>query len=82
MGSQSAGIPGRPWRQSRVLEVPERAIELPARAGQSRETLKELALEPLPLSLIQSAVSQLPVPQKSSAGLEMSQNDLSSSING
>ena len=37
--------------------------------------LKELALEPVPRSLIESAVSQLPVPQKSSSGLKMSQND-------
>ena len=66
----------RPWRQSCLLEVPEREIELPARAGQPRETLKELALEPVPLSLIQSAIAQLPVPQKASPGLGMSQNDL------
>lgn len=68
---------GRPWRQSGVVEVPQVEIELPARAGQPREMLKELALEPVPVLLIQSAVSQLPLPQKSSAeGLEMSQNDL------
>jgi D5 N terminal like len=67
---------GRPWRQSSILEVPERDIELPARSGQQRETVKELALEPVPRSLIESAVSQLPVPQKSSPGVAMSQNDV------
>jgi hypothetical protein len=51
---------GRPWRRSCVLEVPEREIELPARAAQPRETIKELALEPVARSLIESAVSQLP----------------------
>ena len=68
--------PGRPWRQSSIVEVPERDIELPARAGQPRETIKELALEPVPLSLIQGAIAQLPVLQKSSADLEMSPNDV------
>jgi hypothetical protein len=72
---KAAESPGRPWRQSCVVEVPERAIELPARAGQPRENLKELALEPVPLSLIQSAVSQLPIPQAAVADVEMSQND-------
>ena len=67
---------GRPWRQSCILEVPEREIELPARAGQPRETIKELVLEPVARSLIESAVSHLPVPQRSSPGLEMSQNDV------
>ena len=66
---------GRPWRQSCILEAPESEIELPARSGQPRETIKELALEPVPRSLIESAVSQLPVPEKSSSGLGMSQND-------
>ncbi len=67
---------GRPWRQSRVVEVPEYGIELPARAGQPREIFREPAVDPVPLSLIQGAISQLPVLQKSSANLEMSQNDL------
>ena len=67
---------GRPWRQSCILEVPEREIELPARAGQPRETIKELVLEPVARSLIESAVSHLPVPQRSSPGLEMLPNDV------
>jgi phage/plasmid-associated DNA primase len=67
---------GRPWRRSCILEVPEREIELPARAGQPREIIKELALEPVARSLIEAAVSQLPALQKSSTGLGMSQNDV------
>ena len=35
--------------------VPEREVELPCRAGQPRETLTELALEPVPHALIESA---------------------------
>lgn len=65
----------RPWRQSCILEVPEREIELPARAGQPRETIRELALEPVPPFLIESAISQLPIPKKSATGVEMSEND-------
>lgn len=67
---------GRAWRQSSILEVPESQLELPARAGQPRETLKVLAIEPVPRALIESAASQLPVPQKAPSGLKMSQNDV------
>jgi hypothetical protein len=67
---------GRPWRQSAILEVPQTEMELPARSGQQREIVRALALEPVPPSLIESAVSQLPVPRKSSPGVTMSQNDV------
>jgi phage/plasmid-associated DNA primase len=66
---------GRPWRKSRVLEIPERELELPARAGDHRDTVKLLALEPVPRSLIESAISQLPVPKLSVAGVDLSTND-------
>jgi hypothetical protein len=36
---------GRPWRQSSILEAPEREVELPAHAGQAREVIREVALE-------------------------------------
>lgn len=66
---------GRPWRQSSVLEAPEREIELPSHAGQARQMLKELALEPVPRLLIVSAISALPVPKKVAGSLELSEND-------
>lgn len=66
---------GRPWRQSRIVEVPEREIELPASAGHPREVVTELALEPVPRSLIESAVSQLPALKRSVGGVAMSEND-------
>ena len=67
---------GRPWRQSCILQVPEREVVLPGRADEPRATIKELDLEPVPRFLIESAISQLPVPKKSFPGFEMSENDL------
>ena len=68
---------GRPWRQSCILEVPERQIELPARAGQPRETIKELALEPV--AALADSERSLPPARSTEVidGVEMSQNDLS-----
>jgi hypothetical protein len=67
---------GRPWRESCILEVPERDIELPAAMDRPRQTVTEVWLEPVPRTLLDSAVAQLPVPQKASAGLELPQNDI------
>jgi hypothetical protein len=67
---------GRPWRQSQILEVPERQIELPGTANRARQTITEAEIEAVPKVLLESTVSQLPIPQKSSAGLELPQNDV------
>jgi hypothetical protein len=51
---------GRPWRQSQILEVPERGIELPGAANRPRETITEAEIEAVPKVLLESAVAQLP----------------------
>ena len=60
---------GRPWRLSQIIEVPEREIELPASATRPRELVREPFLEPVPRSLIEMAVNNLPVPQKVATGI-------------
>ena len=61
------------WRQSRVLEVPSHETELPAKGGRGRETISDEALEPVPRSVLEAALTELPVPHNTSLG-EMDQD--------
>jgi hypothetical protein len=61
------------WRQSRVLEVPARETELPAKHGRGRETISDVALEPVPRSVLEAGLAELPVPHNTSLG-EMDQD--------
>ena len=65
----------RPHRQSLILDVPTREIELPGSATQSRQLITEYVDEPVPLALLESTVLQLPVPHKTAVGVELSKND-------
>lgn len=56
------------WRQSRVLEVPARETELPAKPGRGRETISDLGLEPVPRSVLEAALAELPVPDNTTLG--------------
>ena len=63
------------WRRSAVLEVPTQQTELPAKAGEHRETVVELDFEPISHALLKAAVAELPVPRDTVMG-EMSDNDI------
>lgn len=56
------------WRQSRILEVPHHETELPAKDGRGRETISDVAFEPVPRSVLEAALSELPVPRNTSLG--------------
>lgn len=56
------------WRRSQIIEVPARETELPAKAGGARETLADIAFEPVPRSVLESALVELPVPRNTSLG--------------
>ena len=63
------------WRRSALLEVPTYETELPAKSGRARETVTDIALEPVPRSLLESALSELPVPRNTALG-SLSENDI------
>jgi hypothetical protein len=63
------------WRRSAVLELPTRQTEMPARAGQKRETAVDIDFEPVSRALLQAAVAELPVPRDTVMG-DMSDNDI------
>src|ERR1700687_2942992 len=62
-------------RRSAVLEVPTHETELPAKSGRARETVTDVALEPVPRSLLEGALSELPVPRNTALG-SLSENDI------
>jgi hypothetical protein len=66
---------GRPWRVSKILEIPTREVELPASPTRPREVINETFLEPVPRALIQTALDNLPLPQKLTGGLVLPAND-------
>ena len=56
------------WRQSRILEVPAHETELPTKGDRGRETISDVAFEPVPRSVLEAAVAELPVPRNTSLG--------------
>lgn len=56
------------WRRSGILEVPTRETELPAKGGGGRETISDVAFEPVPRSVLEASLTELPVPYNTSLG--------------
>jgi hypothetical protein len=56
------------WRRSSILEIPIHDVEIPAKNG-TRETVRDMAFEPVPRSILEAAVSELPVPRNTALGV-------------
>jgi hypothetical protein len=56
------------WRRSGILEIPTCDVEIPAKHG-TRETVRDTAFEPVPRSVLEAAVSELPVPRNTALGV-------------